>query len=153
MSYVLGERNDEMKAQLEACNANRDRAELVARWIIDRQALNLPRTSDNAAVKRLSKMLAQPAMALSDVQFAVADAFHRLYRQRNLVLHGGATHSVALLASLRTVSKLAGAGIDRVVHGVYVQKVKPLELVARARLSIASITPATAIQCVDLLGP
>ena len=81
----------------------------------------------------------------------IAEAFHRLYRQRNLVLHGGRLDSVTLKASLRTVSKLAGAGMDRITHGHYVQSVRPLELVARANLSIALISKERALDCVDLL--
>jgi hypothetical protein len=152
LSYTLEERSVEVKQELSACRTNRDRAELVAQWVIAQRPLDLPRVIDRAAVQRLSKILANPSRALQDIQVVVADAFHRLYRQRNLILHGGMTNSVALVASLRTVSKLAGAGIDRVAHGVYVQEVKPLELVARAKLSISMITPATAVRCVDLLG-
>jgi hypothetical protein len=152
MSYVLAKGSNALKLDLDAAATNRDRAELVARWIIEQRPLNLTHTSDNAAVNRLRKVLARPAPTLQDIQVAAADAFHRLYRQRNLILHGGITNSVVLAGSLRTVSKLAGAGIDRVVHGVYVQKMRPLELVARAKLSLAAITPATAIRCVDLLG-
>lgn len=152
LSYMLEKRSAELGRELSACRTNRDRAELVARWIIAQRAIDLPRVSDKAAVLRLSKILARPSPALVDIQVAVADAFHRLYRQRNLILHGGIANSIALSPSLRTVSKLAGAGIDRVAHGVYVQKMRPLELVARAKLSIAMITAENAIQCVDLLG-
>jgi hypothetical protein len=52
---------------------------------------------------------------------------------------------------LRTVAKLAGAGMDRITHGHYVQQMRPLELVARADLSISLIDRASALKCVDLL--
>ncbi|MCC8598123.1 hypothetical protein LN475_15930, partial [Xanthomonas vesicatoria] len=80
-----------------------------------------------------------------------ADSFHRLYRQRNLILHGGRLDSVALTASLRTVAKLAGAGMDRITHGHYVQGLSPLELVARANLSLALANINQPTDCVDLL--
>lgn len=151
LSYVVAKHSEEQKRELDRAGTNRERAALLARWINDGHSLNLPHISDNAAVNRLRRLFARPSDTLHDIELAASDAFHRLYRQRNLILHGGTANSVVLSGSLRTVSKLAGAGIDRVVHGFYVQQLRPLELVARARLSLASLTSASAAQCVDLL--
>lgn len=65
--------------------------------------------------------------------------------------HGARLDSVALTASLRTVSKLAGAGMDRITHGHYVQQLKPLELVAKANLAISLASREDPLGCVDLL--
>ena len=99
----------------------------------------------------MRKQLGEPSKELQTIRESIAETFHRLYRQRNLILHGGRINSVVLKASLRTVSKLAGAGMDRITHGHYVQTLRPLELVARANLSIALITRSKALDCVDLL--
>ena len=107
--------------------------------------------ADAAAVGRVGKLLNNPSKELLTIKDATAEAFHRLYRQRNLILHGGRLNSVALKASLRTVAGLAGAGVDRITHGQYVQNIRPLELVARADLSIGLITKESALSCVDLL--
>jgi len=88
-------------------------------------------------VLRLKTFFHEPSSYLTSLQRSIAQAFHRLYRQRNHILHGGITSSIALPPTLRTTARLAGAGMDRVAHGLYVDNLKPLELAARAKLAIA----------------
>lgn len=96
-------------------------------------------------------MFQNPKTGLSIIREAIADSFHRLYRQRNLILHGGRLDSVALTAGLRTVAKLADAGMDRVTHGHYVQNIEPLDLVAKADIALNLVDSADPLACVDLL--
>lgn len=96
-------------------------------------------------------MRPNPHQELQTVRDLITESFHRLYRQRNLILHGGRLDSVALAASLRTVAKLAGAGMDRITHGHYVQRLRPLELVAKANLALALVSRTSPLDCVDLL--
>jgi hypothetical protein len=56
-----------------------------------------------------------------------------------------------LLPSLRTASRLVGAGIDRIAHAAYVERTEPLQLAARARLSMSLIHPMDVEGCLDLL--
>lgn len=49
------------------------------------------------------------------------------------------------------MAKLAGAGMDRITHGHYVQRLSPLELVDKADLALAMIGKDEPIDCVDLL--
>lgn len=107
--------------------------------------------SDQAAITRMQKLFRNPKVQLDIIREVIADSFHRLYRQRNLILHGGKLDSVALTPGLRTVAKLAGAGMDRITHGHYVQNLKPLELVAKANIALALIDTANPLACVDLL--
>jgi len=81
-------------------------------------------------------LLDNPRIVLMDVEKHARSAFRRLYRHRNLVLHWGKVHSVALLACLRTVAPLVGAGVDRIAHAHFVSKKHPLDLAARARLQL-----------------
>ena len=67
------------------------------------------------------------------------------------ILHGGKLDSVALTRGLRTVAKLAGAGMDRVTHAHYVQHVKPLDLIAKANSAFATVDRAELLVCVELL--
>jgi hypothetical protein len=97
-------------------------------------------------------LLQSPSKTLNDIASHVSDAFHRVYRQRNLILHGGRTNSVALSGSLRTAAKLVGAGMDRITHGWYVKGIQPIELAARARIAIALIPDGGVADCVELLG-
>jgi len=114
--------------------------------------LNLRRHSDIAAYLRIQKLLLSPSKVLSDIQSHLADALNRLYRQRNLVLHGGRTNSVALSGSLRTASKLVGAGMDRIAHAWYVRNMRPIELAARSKLAIQLVPDGDPLACVNLLG-
>jgi hypothetical protein len=107
--------------------------------------------SDQAAVTRMEKLFRDPKTGLNAVREVISDSFHRLYRQRNLILHGGKLDSVALTPGLRTVAKLAGAGLDRVTHGHYVQHVEPLDLVAKANFALAMVDTANPLACVELL--
>jgi hypothetical protein len=152
LSYVAQETDVPLADRLRNTAENRDRAVMVADAILDGQFPLLGKASDVAATARMKAVLANPRPKLNDVQTHAADAFRRLYRQRNLVLHGGKTSAVALRASLRTAAPLVGAGIDRVVHARYVDKLRPLELAARAKIGLGTISPGRGGACVDLLG-
>jgi hypothetical protein len=152
LSHVVEKAYPELAPSLRTCTKNRDRAVVIASLIVAESPLCLPRPADSAAVSRVRNIIRNPTLELAGLQTSVAEAFHRLYRQRNLILHGGMTNSVALVPSLRTASRLAGAGVDRIAHSFYVQGLAPLELAARARIAIALAPPMDPVTCVDLLG-
>jgi hypothetical protein len=152
LSYVAQQIDGPLAERLSGCNENRARAVMVADAIVANIFPELPNPVDSAAVARMRSVLGNPKTKLNDIQTYASDTFRRLYRQRNLVLHGGKTRAVALRASLRTAAPLVGAGIDRVVHARYVDKLRPLELAARARINLAALTQDGPIACVDLLG-
>jgi hypothetical protein len=153
LSYAAQESTGELADRLRITVENRDRAVLVADAILDDTFPELDKASDVAATARMRVVLSSPRPKLNEVQTYAADTFRRLYRQRNLVLHGGKTSAVALRASLRTAAPLVGAGIDRIVHARYVDKLRPLELAARAKVGLGKIGPGRSETCVDLLGP
>lgn len=136
---------------LAAARTNRERCRILAQLIIGGGLPRMPTVTDQAAVERLRILLSNPGPELHTIREAIGESFHRLYRQRNLILHGGRLDSVALTASLRTVAKLAGAGMDRITHGHYVQDLKPMELVAKANLALALASRGSPLDCVDLL--
>lgn len=152
LSYVL-ERSDPAAApQLAACNTNRDRAQLTADMITSNPAVAFGLASDHAAIARMRHTLAAPLAHLRDIEGHVTASFRRLYRQRNLIIHGGKTEAVALNATLRTVAPLVGAGIDRIVHGWFVDGIRPVELAARARIGIDVVGSVGAKAPIDLLA-
>lgn len=151
LSYRLQKSHPEMCPQFDDGFSNRERCRILARLILDNRMPMLVNVTDQAAVTRMKKLLADPRGALQTIKDAIGESFHRLYRQRNLILHGGRLDSVTLTASLRTVAKLAGAGMDRITHGFYVQELKPLQLVAKANLALAVVGPDDPLGCVDLL--
>jgi hypothetical protein len=84
----------------------------------------------------MAALLAHPHKELGDVRMVFELVLRRLYRQRNIVVHGGTTASVAMDATLRTAAPLVGAGLDRIVHAKLIAQVTPLELAARAANSL-----------------
>lgn len=151
LSYSFQKNHPQEASDLNGVDINRDRARIVAQMIVEGRMPRMHREVDQAAVERLNKLLANPHYELLTIRDAISESFHRLYRQRNLILHGGRLDSVALSASLRTVAKLAGAGMDRITHGWHVQSLKPLELVAKANMSLALVDREDPLKCVDLL--
>lgn len=99
----------------------------------------------------MSALVASPQRSLVGVRAAVEGTLRRLYRQRNIVLHGGSTQSVALDATLRTCAPLIGAGLDRIAHAYLADHVLPLTLAARAETRLALTSPKGAAQITDLL--
>ena len=151
LSYVIEQMRGTIADDLRVCRTNRDRCARLALAIQNNERLALTRASDVAAVERMRAVLADPYMRLHDIQDHAAGAFLRLYRQRNLVLHWGKTDAVALRASLRTAAPLVGAGMDRIAHAWFVQRVRPLELAARARMALAVVGSRSGSNCIDLL--
>jgi hypothetical protein len=113
--------------------------------------LTLPDESDRAAVQRLRRLLMGGTAALHDLEDHLRRVTRRLYRVRNLVLHGAATDALTLDAALRSGVPLVGAGLDRVVRGAILQRVDPLDLAARARLCINHAANLGPDQYSDLL--
>lgn len=151
LSYRLASTHPEQCTKLNTAGTNRERSRILAKMILDGSMPEMRGVADQAAVARLKKLLANPGPELQTIREAIGESFHRLYRQRNLILHGARLDSVALTASLRTVAKLAGAGMDRITHGHYVQGLRPLELVAKANLALALVSRELPLGCVDLL--
>ena len=153
LSYDIRRLDTGLKERLHGIDENRKRCEIVADALQKREIdLNVLSDSDRATAVRILRVIDEPRQVLVDVQKYAANAFHRLYRQRNLVLHGGQTNAVALRASLRTAAPIVGAGIDRIVHAVYVDKLSPLQLVARAKLALATVGTPSGPRITDLLG-
>ena len=152
LSYQAGKADPALTTRLDACATNRDRADMMADEIAGQPAITLTDDSDRAAYQLLKKLLGDPYATLKEIEGYTTTAFRRLYRQRNLVLHGGITSGVALRSCLRTVTPLVGAGMDRIAHAWYVDKLAPLELAARARIGLDTVGTPQGRKAVDLLG-
>jgi len=136
---------DDVARELAGKKTNAERCEVVARLVGNGAALALQSPSDVAAYQRMAKVLANPHKELNDVRTVFSGVMRRLYRQRNIVTHGGTTAVVALDAALRTAAPLVGAGLDRLVHAKLTLGIEPLDLAARAENSLALVG--------DPLGP
>lgn len=150
-----GTDDDEIAAQLQQCATNRERARVIADALRGGAALDFRAYrnlgSEQAAADRMRDLLKSPQRTLRDVRDAFTVAIRRLYRARNIVLHGGSTQGVALEASLRTAAPLLGAGLDRIVHAALAEGIEPLDLAARADVSLGLVGGETELSVVDLL--
>lgn len=152
LSYELEKQGGPLSTELKSCASNRDRCQILVREIAAGTILNFPLASDRAALDRLTMLLQNPSRVLWDIEGRISEAFRRLYRNRNIVLHGGKTDAVALRACLRITAPLVGAGLDRIAHAMYTEGLHPLELAARARIRLDSLNSAAAVQPIDLLS-
>jgi hypothetical protein len=144
---------DRLSAQLERVSINSERARLVADALKSGRALTVANPSDRASESRMRALVRSPKPTLRDVNDHMKTGLRRLYRQRNILMHGGTTSSIALPTALRTAAPLIGAGLDRITHAALVEKVDALQLAARARLNIDLLGGDDARHLVDLLEP
>lgn len=138
---------------LAASPDNRTRSAAVADALATGQHLALRSPADQTAQQRMIKLLGDPRRELNDVRDLITNTFRRLYRQRNIVVHGGSTAGPALHATLRASAPLLGAGLDRLVHGQLTTGVAPLDLAARAENSLALVNDPCGPAVPDLLEP
>ncbi len=146
----VGEAPHATRQQVRQLPSNRARA----RWVADEilaDAFVPAKRSDQAGVARMRKILQAPRAELDVVRSNAEDALRRLYRQRNLVLHQGRTNAVALAATLRVTAPLVGAGLDRVVHGYFIDDRSALRTAAVAELQLARIGTPDGLHVTELL--
>jgi hypothetical protein len=148
---------DALADAIAACTGNRDRAQVVTDAIAAGTKLTLNSgkrsDSDRAALQRMCQVVTLPRAALNEAKKTFSVALRRLYRTRNIVLHGGSTQGVAMNAALRTAAPLLGAGLDRMAHGLFTEGVMPLDLAARAEVALQLVEGETGLSIVDLLEP
>lgn len=150
---------DALTAALENCGSTIARAQVIADGIRSGTAVlqaggfRTGRYSDLAAIDRMARVLADPSRELATASRTFQVALRRLYRARNIVLHGGSTRATALEAAVRVAAPLIGAGLDRLTHAVLTEGVDPLQLAARAELSLTLVDGETGLSVVGLLEP
>ncbi|MGW3993205.1 hypothetical protein ACWEF6_06925 [Amycolatopsis sp. NPDC004772] len=145
---------DLLSQRLAGCETNADRSRVVAEAITGETGnpLVLDSPHELAAVKRMKALLDDPYGQLNDVRQVLSGVFRRLYRQRNIVVHGGSTEAVALDTALRTSAPLIGAALDRLVHAQLIDEEPPLVLAARAENSLALVGDPLGPHITRLLG-
>lgn len=104
--------DDDLAKRRANCTTNHERSALLLAEIqehgVSRMKFQRPTgRSDAAAADRMQDMVKDPQRVLREVHKATQIALRRLYRARNVVLHGGSTSSVALDATLRTAAPLS----------------------------------------------
>ncbi|WP_202997255.1 hypothetical protein [Paractinoplanes lichenicola] len=148
---------DALAEKIAARTTSRAKASAVAETLTAGAALVLVdrflRDADVAAVHRMRRVLAEPKKELAAAVSVLRIAMRRLYRSRNIVLHGGSTQGPVLKAALRVAAPLVGAGLDRITHAGFVERLAPLDLAARAEVGLKLVGGETGLSVVDLLEP
>jgi hypothetical protein len=152
LSYKVESSAHALSSALAACTKNRDRAQIIADAISGNVDLALADPADVAAQERMRAILHNPYEKLNDIKSHVVAAFLRMYKNRNLVLHWGRVDAVGLRSNLRCVAPLIGAGVDRIAHGWFVERISPVELTARARYGLETAGSPGGPHLVDLLS-
>lgn len=149
--YQVGKQPDQLADTLRRLPSNRERADRILDALRSGESMDLHWPSENLALKRMEKLVKSPRDQLLAVQRRAAGCLRRLYRQRNLVVHGGQTAGFSLSIALRLAAPLVGAGLDRLTHASLVDGRHPQELAARAQMEIHRAGTARAIPLTALL--
>jgi hypothetical protein len=131
--------------------SNRERAFLMADWVRAGLDLEISDASERAALERVRAIISAPGPELRTMRAHMLTTMERLYRQRNLVMHGGRTDAIALRSTLRAAAPIVGASFDRITHALFVEKVEPLVFGAQAELSLDLVQPNESDRLTSLL--
>lgn len=143
---------DDLARQLRVIRDGRLRASAFEKALRNDTTLTMPALRHMAALERMKELIADPAKILPRIVQQLEDAFRRLYRQRNLIVHAGRTSSVAMAGTLRTVAPLVGAGIDRIVHASVTEHKDPLMFTATTAVRLAQAQQGAADSFAEILG-
>jgi len=144
---------DVLAEALKEAQSNLQRARIMAN-ALSRGDLVVGRgPHDDAACDRMSELLSDPKQTLQRVRDYVTICLNRLYRQRNLMLHGGRVAGAGRLEALATAPTLVGAGLDRIAHAWFAEMTPPVELAARAELNLELVGSPAGRHPTELLEP
>ena len=128
------------------------RARTLGKWIAAGKPVSLSEPRNVQAHHRMTQLLGAPTETLRRVRAYTGAAFHRLYRQRNMVLHGGHLKPIALESTLACAGPLVAAVLDQAVHAKGLHGVSPLALAARAEVARGLLTDGPSWEVVDQLN-
>ncbi|RQO41147.1 integrase [Rhodococcus sp. KBW08] len=135
--------DDTAAAEMDKCERNIDRARLFQMHARANPQIDLQKSVDNLALERIRPALTDPRQEIEKISGILTREFTRLYRKRNMIVHGGHTQESNLHSISETLAPLIGAGIDRVVHVGLTFNVRPIELSAVAESRVHYLVPAT----------
>ncbi|WP_194814756.1 integrase [Nocardia sp. XZ_19_385] len=143
--------DDPLAIELQGFAQNIDRAKRFQMHLRTGAQVTLPLEVDRLALQRIQPILTDPRREVKRIADILTREFVRLYRKRNLIVHGGHTHNPTLHATTETMSPLIGAGIDRIVHAGLKNEIRPIQLSASAAAKLHYLTPATSTASGNLL--
>ncbi|MEU3015613.1 integrase [Nocardia asteroides] len=152
LAYEYIKNNDDPLAEeLREAPDNLTRARRFQQRLCDGTPLTMKEEVDNLAITRLQPFLTDPAAEIRKITAILTKEFVRFYRKRNLIVHGGKTHSDSLHPLSATMSPLIGAGVDRFVTAGLKFGVRPIALSAIALANLDYLRPPSATDPGNLL--
>lgn len=145
--------DDELANDLKAANGNLQVAMKLADALFRGSQVFGRGPHDDAACDRMRELLSKPMETLNRVRDYVTICLNRLYRQRNLMLHGGRVKGEGRAEAILTASPLVGAGLDRIAHAWFAEETPPIALAARAELSLQLVGSPDGRHPTELLEP
>jgi hypothetical protein len=145
--------DDELAKNLKEKNENLALVRILADALCDGRSIIGRGPQDDAACDRMRELLLDPRRTLDKVRDYVTICLNRLYRQRNLMLHGGRVKGDGRSEALFTASPLVGAGLDRICHAWFAENTPPVILSARAEISLQLIGSPSGRHPTELLEP
>lgn len=146
-------KRDSLATSIENASSNYERAHFMLEAIKRKEDFSHLPAKDLCGLNRIEEILKSPRKQLRDIENYAKNVLRRLYRQRNIIMHGGKIDSVVLSGVLRSSAPLVGAGMDRIAHAWFVENLSPIELVSRAKLRIALSDTSIATDLISLLEP
>ncbi|RYD13988.1 MAG: integrase [Lysobacteraceae bacterium] len=135
--------DDAAALEMRGCDANIARARLFQMHACANPQIDLGIEVDNLALMRIRPVLANPRQEVEKITDILTREFTRLYRKRNMIVHGGQIHESNLHSISEVLAPLIGAGIDRVINVGLKTGVRPIELSAIAESRVHYLTPAS----------
>jgi hypothetical protein len=139
LAFAAQDGDGPLAEQIRAVDDRNEKTRLMEAGIRGESAVTFSRDTDTAALRRVVKLISDPAGELGRVRAYANSTLRRLYNQRNLVMHAGSFRSCALRATMRTAPRLVGAGLDRIVRSFLDERnaTEPLALAVRADLELS----------------
>ncbi|WP_102159557.1 integrase [Zhihengliuella halotolerans] len=116
LSYSKRQDVTALDIRLEGAASNHERCGHLLHQLRTTENLSLSDSRDRAAQERMLELIKDESGTLKSVRRQMELAFRRLYRNRNIVVHGGAASAQTLAVAIRTTAPLVGAVLDRLVH-------------------------------------
>jgi hypothetical protein len=127
---------------MRECGENIDRAKLFQMHVQSNPPLALSAV-DGLSLGRVRAALSDPRAEVEKITAILTREFSRLYRKRNMIVHGGQIQESSLHSLSETLAPLIGAGLDRLVHVGLKFGVRPVELSAIAESRLHYLTPSS----------
>jgi len=145
--------NDALADELKKADGNLQLSRILAEALSGGLHIFCRGPHDDAACDRMRQLLSDPINTLNRVRDYSTICLNRLYRQRNLMLHGGRVEGDGRSEALLTAAPLVGAGLDRIVHAWFAEKTPPIVLAARAELNLQLVSSPGGRHLTELLEP